>query len=56
MMGITIGMPAPTMEMSGLKSFRTDSEELFVRWLTNGEASNLVILLQPVFDTVWPLV
>ncbi|KAJ1396885.1 hypothetical protein SESBI_32277 [Sesbania bispinosa] len=38
-----IGMPVPTMEMLGFKtvsqSFRTDSEELFKRWLTNGEAS-----------------
>ncbi|KAF7829142.1 protein CYCLOPS-like [Senna tora] len=36
-----IGMPVPTMEMLGFKaitqSFRTDSEELFKRWLTNGE-------------------
>lgn len=39
-----IGMPVPTMEMLGFKnvsqSFRTDSEELFKRWLTNGEASH----------------
>ncbi|XP_028755949.1 protein CYCLOPS-like [Neltuma alba] len=39
-----LGMPAPTMEMLGFKavsqSFRTDSEELFKRWLTNGEAYN----------------
>ncbi|XP_027362059.1 protein CYCLOPS-like [Abrus precatorius] len=39
-----IGMPVPTMEMLGLKavsqSFRTDSEELFKRWLTNGEGYN----------------
>lgn len=39
-----IGMQVPTMEMLGFKtvsqqSFRTDSEELFKRWLTNGEAS-----------------
>ena len=38
-----IGMPVPTMEMLGFKaasqSFRADSEELFKRWLTNGEAS-----------------
>ena len=41
-----IGMPAPTMEMLGFKavsqSFRADSEELFKRWLTNGEASLLL--------------
>ncbi|KAG5089232.1 hypothetical protein AAZX31_01G136800 [Glycine max] len=39
-----IGMPVPTMEMLGFKnvsqSFRTDSEELFKRWLTNGEGYN----------------
>lgn len=39
-----IGMPVPTIEMLGFKnvsqSFRTDSEELFKRWLTNGEASH----------------
>ncbi|XP_054824544.1 protein CYCLOPS-like [Prosopis cineraria] len=39
-----IGMPAPTMEMLGFKavsqSFRTDSEELFKRWLTNAEGYN----------------
>lgn len=39
----TVGMPTPTMEMMGFKnlseSFRTDSEELFKSWLTNGEAS-----------------
>lgn len=36
-----IGMPVPTMEMLGFKtvsqSFRTDSEELFKRWLTNDQ-------------------
>ncbi|XP_075522662.1 protein CYCLOPS-like isoform X1 [Primulina tabacum] len=41
MMESSIGMPAPTMEMLGFKnltqSFRTDSEELFKSWLTNGE-------------------
>ncbi|XP_027913610.1 protein CYCLOPS-like isoform X1 [Vigna unguiculata] len=39
-----IGMPVPTMDMLGFKtvsqSFRTDSEELFKRWLTNGEGYN----------------
>ncbi|KAM7251766.1 hypothetical protein ACFE04_023649 [Oxalis oulophora] len=47
LMESSIGMPAPTMEMLGFKnnnnniqqSFRTDSEELFKSWLTNGEAS-----------------
>ncbi|KAJ1412461.1 hypothetical protein SESBI_20424 [Sesbania bispinosa] len=37
-----IGMPIPTMDMLSFKavsqSFRTDSEELFKRWLTNEEA------------------
>ncbi|KAL2544353.1 uncharacterized protein Fot_13586 [Forsythia ovata] len=41
MMESSIGMPAPTMEMLGFKNFsqnfRTDSEELFKSWLTNGE-------------------
>ncbi|XP_023540452.1 uncharacterized protein LOC111800819 isoform X2 [Cucurbita pepo subsp. pepo] len=40
----SIGMSTPTMEMMGLKnfsqSFRTDSEELFKSWLTNGENVN----------------
>ncbi|KAL5143301.1 hypothetical protein HKD37_09G026288 [Glycine soja] len=44
-----IGMPVPTMEMLGFKnvsqSFRADSEELFKRWLTNGEASHYMIML-----------
>ena len=44
LMESSIGMPIPTMEMLGFKnlnqSFRTDSEELFKSWLTNGEASN----------------
>ena len=43
-----IGMPAPTMEMLGFKaasqSFRTDSEELFKRWLTHEEASPYAII------------
>ena len=43
----SIGMPSPTMEMLGLKNvtqnFRTDSEELFKSWLTNGEASTCII-------------
>ncbi|KAL1569244.1 protein CYCLOPS-like isoform X4 [Salvia divinorum] len=41
MMESPVGIPAPTMEMLGFKnltqSFRTDSEELFKSWLTNGE-------------------
>ncbi|KAI3453884.1 hypothetical protein Pfo_010547 [Paulownia fortunei] len=41
MMESSVGMPAPTMEMLGFKNltqnFRTDSEELFKSWLTNGE-------------------
>ncbi|KAL1556908.1 protein CYCLOPS-like isoform X1 [Salvia divinorum] len=41
MMESPVGLPAPTMEMLGFKnltqSFRTDSEELFKSWLTNGE-------------------
>lgn len=44
LMESSIGMPIPTMEMLGFKNlnqnFRTDSEELFKSWLTNGEASN----------------
>ncbi|KAL8498646.1 hypothetical protein ACS0TY_021838 [Phlomoides rotata] len=40
-MDSSVGMPAPTMEMLGFKNltqnFRTDSEELFKSWLTNGE-------------------
>lgn len=40
-----IGKPVPTLEMLEFKSasqnLRTDSEELFKRWLTNGEASSL---------------
>ena len=42
-----VGMPVPTMEMLGFKNlsntFRTDSEELFKSWLTNGEASSCTI-------------
>ena len=49
MMEGSIGMPAPTMEMLGFKNlsinFRTDSEELFKSWLTNGEASSSNIFL-----------
>ena len=45
----SIGMSTPTMEMMGLKnfsqSFRTDSEELFKSWLTNGEASSSITFL-----------
>ncbi|KAI5594731.1 hypothetical protein BDE02_03G091500 [Populus trichocarpa] len=41
LMETSIGMPVPTMEMLGFKNlsqnFRTDSEELFKSWLTNGE-------------------
>ncbi|KAI4314567.1 hypothetical protein L6164_027461 [Bauhinia variegata] len=44
MMESPIGMQVPTMEMLGFKgvsqNFRTDSEELFKRWLTNGEVYN----------------
>ncbi|XP_061366098.1 protein CYCLOPS-like [Gastrolobium bilobum] len=39
-----IGVPVPTVEMLSFKgvsqSFRADSEELFKRWLTNGEGYN----------------
>lgn len=42
MMESPVGMAAPTMEMLGFKNlshaFRTDSEEIFKSWLTNGEA------------------
>ncbi|KAL9664976.1 hypothetical protein QQ045_020385 [Rhodiola kirilowii] len=41
-MDSSVGMPAPSMEMLGLKNlsqnFRVDSEELFKTWLTNGES------------------
>lgn len=41
LMESSIGMPVPTMETLGFKNlsqnFRTDSEELFKSWLTNGE-------------------
>ncbi|KDP39748.1 hypothetical protein JCGZ_02768 [Jatropha curcas] len=43
LMESSIGMPMPSMEMLGFKNisshhnFRTDSEELFKSWLTNGE-------------------
>ncbi|KAH9753832.1 protein CYCLOPS [Citrus sinensis] len=44
LMETSIGLPVPTMEMLGFKNlsqgFRTDSEELFKSWLTNGEASS----------------
>ncbi|KAI4327968.1 hypothetical protein L6164_020370 [Bauhinia variegata] len=44
MMENPIGMQVPTMEMLGFKvvsqNLRTDSEELFKRWLTNGEGYN----------------
>lgn len=33
-------MPAPTMEMVGFKNLRTDSEELFKSWLTNGDQNS----------------
>lgn len=53
MMESTIGMPVPTMEMLGIRnlsqSLRTDSEELFNSWLTNGEARNLNSLLNSHF-------
>lgn len=49
LMESSIGLPVPTMEMLGFKnlsqSFRTDSEELFKTWLTNGEASYCIILM-----------
>jgi len=42
-----IGVPIPTMDMPSFKavsqSFRTDSEELFKKWLTNEEASPFVL-------------
>ncbi|KAK6934881.1 hypothetical protein RJ641_035036 [Dillenia turbinata] len=45
LMDTSIGMPIPTMEMLEFKNlsqnFRTDSEELFKSWLTNGEASSI---------------
>lgn len=48
LMETAIGMPAPNMEMLGFKNLsqtsRSDSEELFKSWLTNGEASCCVIL------------
>ncbi|XP_057477721.1 protein CYCLOPS-like [Actinidia eriantha] len=41
LMESSMGMPVPTMEMLGFKNLsnnlRTDSEELFKSWLTNGE-------------------
>ncbi|KAJ6962786.1 protein CYCLOPS-like isoform X1 [Populus alba x Populus x berolinensis] len=41
LMETSIGMPVPTMEMLGFNNlshdFRTNSEELFKSWLTNGE-------------------
>ncbi|KAI7993166.1 Protein CYCLOPS [Camellia lanceoleosa] len=47
LMESSIGMPVPTMEMLGFKNLsqnlRTDSEELFKTWLTNGEASHFYI-------------
>ncbi|KAF5938816.1 hypothetical protein HYC85_023075 [Camellia sinensis] len=50
LMESSIGMPVPTMEMLGFKNLsqniRTDSEELFKTWLTNGEASHCTILIQ----------
>lgn len=58
MMESPVGIPTPTMEMLGFKNltqnFRTDSEELFKTWLTNGEASQLccaffIIVLLPHF-------
>lgn len=43
----SIGMPMQNMEMLGFKNlsqnFRTDSEELFKSWLTNGEASTCTL-------------
>lgn len=47
LMESSVGMPIPTMEMLGFKNlnqnFRTDSEELFKSWLTNGEASDVIL-------------
>ncbi|KAF1873583.1 hypothetical protein Lal_00027621 [Lupinus albus] len=47
-----VGMAVPTMEMFGFKAvsqgFRADSEELFKRWLTNGEARCYFITLDHV--------
>lgn len=45
-----IAMPAgPAMDMFGFKNLsqtlRTDSEELFKSWLTNGEASSCIFLI-----------
>ncbi|RDX60229.1 hypothetical protein CR513_61644 [Mucuna pruriens] len=56
-----IGMPVPSMEMLGFKnisqSFRADSEELFKRWLTNGEASHymtyMIMLLCYLLFLLW---
>lgn len=49
LMETSVGMPVPTMEMLGFKNlsqnFRTDSEELFKSWLTNGEASKKTIFI-----------
>ncbi|GLT61488.1 hypothetical protein SLA2020_341910 [Shorea laevis] len=49
LMESSVGMPVPTMETLGFKNlpqnFRTDSEELFKSWLTNGEARNFAILI-----------
>lgn len=57
MMESTIGMPAPTMEMLGFKNvsqnFRTDSEELFKSWLTNGEARNFHFLMLTLHTVSW---
>lgn len=40
----SVAMPGPNMDTLGFKNlsqnFRTDSEELFKSWLTNGEASS----------------
>lgn len=53
LMESSVGMPVPAMDMVGFKNlpqnFRTDSEELFKSWLTNGEASNFTILIHQVF-------
>lgn len=56
LMDSPIGMPIPTMDMPSFKavsqSFRTDSEELFKRWLTNEEASNPFVISYVLDHTI----
>lgn len=44
----SIGVSVPSMDMLGFKNLsqnlRTDSEELFKSWLTNGEVSSCIVL------------